>query len=211
MTEPTSTITNWDQFLRIWAILGPLTVAAASALWSRYTKSQDRETEKLRESDRFERERKRDYERSELEHKHEMELIEHTNTTKKIELKSAKRDERYVEAKDAIVNFMAYSQEYTLKQMDYLSNLTPELKNAARLIHEKYNYSYQLVYLIGSDAIRNAATGLWNLSIELPTKGAAKPHDKEEYEKVLKDYKDAKSKFSEVAREYLHSLDPHVH
>lgn len=214
MTEPTSTITDWDQFLRIWAILGPLAVAAVSALWARRTKSQDRKTDKLNEDERLERERARDKERSELEHAHELERLEQAQRTRLLENKNEKRNERYNEAKEALVNFMANSQEYTIKQTAYLGNkvqeLKQELKQAATLVNDKYNYSYQLVNLIGNEAVRSEAMNLWNASIELPTLSATAKVGEPEYEKALAKYKTAKSEFSEVARKYLCSLDPHA-
>lgn len=208
MTDPN--ITNWDNFLRIWAILGPLIVAAVSAVWSRRTKIKDREFEKSLEMQRIERERSRETERLEYDRSREIERFEQINTTKKLDFKAAKQDERYNEAKDACVNFMANSQDYVLKHSDFLTNKTPDLKQASILANEKHNFSYQLVQIIGNDDIKNAASSLMNSSLELLTTYSAIPRNQEKYDNALKAYQAAKSTFSTCSRKYLSDLDPHV-
>lgn len=59
----------------------------------------------------------REKERLELEHHHETERYEVNLAGKNLELKSEKRNERYEEAKEALVNFMASSQESVVKQI----------------------------------------------------------------------------------------------
>ena len=49
-------LSKFDIALRIWAVAGPVIVAAVSAWWSRKNKIEDREYEKRRDSERFERE-----------------------------------------------------------------------------------------------------------------------------------------------------------
>lgn len=47
MAEPT--VNNFDTFLNLWAVLGPLLVAVANAMWSRHIQTSDRKYELSRE------------------------------------------------------------------------------------------------------------------------------------------------------------------
>lgn len=51
MAEPNNSLTAFDQFLRVWAILGPILAAGAAAWWNRKNELDNRNFNKLREDE----------------------------------------------------------------------------------------------------------------------------------------------------------------
>lgn len=174
---------NWDTFFRVWAVLGPLLAAAASAVWSRRVQVQDREHE----------------------HSRDVERLDRTDAAKKVDHLRTVRLEKYNETKGAIADFMASSHEYVRKQSDYMTDPIPNKHQSASLANDKFVYSCQLVMLLGDEQLSGSATALWNATITIP-KSYSTPID-QSYEQKLAIYRSVRVAFNEQARNYLRSLD----
>ena len=182
-----STISGFDTFLTGWAIAGPLLAAIASALWSRHIQIGDREFERTRDRERGERERL-------------LRREKHDDTVRK---------EKYNEVKAGLADFMASSNEYVRKQSDYLTNPLPERHKAASNANDKFTYSCQIVTLLGTDVIAGAAINLWNATLQIPKSySVVKPLD---YDDKLREYRNARAVFNELARAYLTELETSTH
>jgi hypothetical protein len=185
LADPTAS--GFDTFLKVWAIVGPLLAAVASALWSRHIQIGDREFERTRDIERGEREQT-------------LKRQEHTDTIQK---------EKYSEAKSGLADFMASSHEYVRKQSDYLTNPLPERYQAATAANDKFVYSCQIVTLLGSDAVASAAINLWNATLAIPKSyNVAQTPD---YEDKLRVYRNSRAVFNETARAYLAEFETGTH
>lgn len=181
MAEPSGGY--FDIFLKVWAIVGPLIAAVASALWSRYIQNGDRNWEHTRDKVRQDRER-------------EARIQEHNNTIRK---------EKYAEVKSGLADFLTSSNEYVRKMSDYMTNPLPERHQAATAANDKFAYSCQIVKLLGNDQISNAATAFWNATFAIPISySAPQPQD---YEEKLHVFRNAQSAFTELAREFLRQME----
>jgi hypothetical protein len=177
------TSSGFDNFLKVWAVLGPLLAAAASALWSRYTRIKDRDFELKQELDREKRQ-----------------LI-----LKDQEQSEAQRKEKYNEVKAVLADFMASSHEYVRKQSEYLSNPTAELHQAASTANDKFIFSGQVVTLLGNDVLANSVIQLWNATLTMPKSYNVKVDA--DYEEKLRVYKEMRAIFNEQARTFLLKLE----
>lgn len=181
MTEPMTM--DLDTFIKVWAVLGPLLAAAASAVWSRRIQLNDRENE----------------------HSRELERMVHADAAKRVDYARSVQHERHNELKQALADFMASSHEYVRKQSEYWTDPVPDKHKAASHANDKFIYSCQIVTLLGNAELTESATTLWNATIALP-KSYNTPMDKA-YEEKLAVCRAARSSFNEQARAYLRSLD----
>lgn len=172
-----------DTFLKIWAVLGPLLAAAASAVWSRHVQVRDRDHEHTREVERLDR----------------------ADAAKDRDHARAVRLEKFREVKNALAEFMASSHEYVRKQSEYWTDQTNEKHQAASKANDKFIYSCQVVTLLGNEDLAEVAGSLWNATIAMP-KSYNVPSDTQ-YEERLAAYRKARSVFNDSARKYLLSLD----
>jgi tRNA nucleotidyltransferase/poly(A) polymerase len=180
LTEQTA---NLDTLLKIWAVLGPLLAAAASAIWLRYVQTADREFEHSGEQERAVRERERRYE----EHNRQL------------------RVQKYNEVKAGLADFMASSHEYVRKQSEYITTPLPERHQSASSANDKFVYSFQIVTLLGNSAIASNALDLWNATLVVP-KSYNLPIDAQ-YEEKLRVYRNVRAVFNDAARAYLQELE----
>jgi hypothetical protein len=153
---------DWNAFFRIWAVVGPLLAAGASALWARRNQVQDRNYETSRDSVRFER----DIQSKEAEH--EMQL----------------RTESYKEIKGALANFMASTNDYVTKAGINLTTPTVENAQASVAAQEKWNYNCQLVMLLGDQELSDLAVHVWNIGLSVP-RSYKLPADDEHTKKLI--------------------------
>lgn len=174
---------NWDTFIKVWAVLGPLLAAAASAVWARRIQLNDREHEHSRENERLDR----------------------ADAASRVDYARSVQRERHNELKKALADFMASSHEYVRKQSEYWTDPVPDKHRAASLANDKFIYSCQIVTLLGDVELADSATTLWNATIALP-KSYNTPMDKA-YEEKLAVCRAARASFNERARAYLRSLD----
>lgn len=174
---------DWDTLIKVWAVLGPLFVAAVSAYWSRRVQLKDREHE----------------------HSRELERLERADAAKQFDYSRSVQHERHNELKQALADFMASSHEYVRKQSEYWTDPVPDKHEAASLANDKFIHSCQIVTLLGDTELAESATALWNATIALP-KSYNTPIDKA-YEEKLAVYRAARASFNEQARAYLRSLD----
>jgi hypothetical protein len=89
-----ATTNNLDTFLKVWAVLGPLIAAAASAMWARNIQIGDRKHERNREQ----------------------EIFKHEETRKKQEHEHGIRLQKYNEVKSGLADFMASTHEFVRRQ-----------------------------------------------------------------------------------------------
>jgi hypothetical protein len=174
---------DWDTFIKVWAVLGPLLAAAASAVWARRIQLKDREHE----------------------HSRELERLERADTAKQVDYARSVQHERHNELKQSLADFMASSHEYVRKQSEYWTDPVPEKHKAASLANDKFINSCQIVTLLGDAELAESATTLWNATIALP-KSYNTPIDKA-YEEKLAVCRAARASFNEQARAYLRYLD----
>ena len=188
-----STADTLSTLLKVWAVLGPLLAGAASAVWSRRNRLQDREYENSLKIEN------RDH-----EHSLELELLARSDTTKNTEHLRTLQAEKYNEIKCAIADFMGSSSEYVRKQSDYWTDQTPDKHQAASQANDKFVYSCQLVILLGDELLAEAAIALSNAALAIP-KSYNTPITSE-YEQKLVMYRNARTEFTNQARKYLSSV-----
>lgn len=174
---------DWDTFIKVWAVLGPLLAAAASAVWARRIQLKDREHEHSRENERLDR----------------------TDAANRVDYTRSVQRERHNELKKALVDFMASSHEYVLKKSEYWTDPALDKHKAAALANDKFIQSCQVVTLLGDVELAESATTVWNATIALP-KSYNTPMD-QAYEGKLAVCRAARASFNERARAYLRSLD----
>jgi len=168
-------MSDWDSFLKIWAIAGPLMVGGISTVYSRYTKIKDREYEKSLELDRLDR----------------------ANTAKKLEQQLAQQIERQKELKAAIVNFMINSQKYLEQKIEYQNDPTPEKFQSRAEANDKFLNSSEIVAILGSETLANASINLINAIVDAPANPT--PDIKER----MANYRRARALFTIAARETI--------
>ena len=176
---------NVDTYLKIWAVVGPLLAAGASALWARMTQVKDRDFNVQQELDKEKRQ----------------ELL------KRQEKHETLRKEKYDEIKVGLASFMTSSHEYVRKQSLYVTDPSPEKLKAASEANDKFIYSCQIVILLGDDKLANSAVQFWNATLAIPKSYSIAIDD--EYESKLKVYREARMLFNQQARNYLNSILPH--
>lgn len=168
-----------DTYLKLWAVIGPLIAAAASAVWARHIQNSDRRYERTQE-------------------------IEHNLHKVAIAEKQAARNERkekYEELKRAFSDFMASTHEYVRKESLNATNSTPATQKRSLAAYDKLTYSSQLVMLLGDKDVESAAIDFWNATSDIP-----RPYDApidDDYKAKIHTYKAARASFNEVAKKYL--------
>lgn len=178
-----ATSITFDTFVNVWAIVGPLIVGIASALYNRKIQITDR---------KFEAERNQMRDAQERLQKQE----EHENTLREL---------KYNEVKMGLADFMASSLEFVKKQTFFMNTNSPENNQEANAANDKFIYSCQIVTLLGNEKVSIAALNLWNTTLEISIVG--KDLNKPENEKKLSEYRVARTLFNNVARTYLLELE----
>jgi hypothetical protein len=168
---------DWDVFFRVWAVSGPLLSAAATQIWLRRTQLQDRSFEATQEQTRGDRAARREQEIWERE----------------------RRAREQEDKRTAYARFMASTHEYVRKQSKEITNPgVPGAAEAAAAANDEMVRSSQLVMLLGSAEVAEAAVELWNRTLEIP-KDYKVPIDAA-YTQRLEVYKAARARFNDRAR-----------
>ena len=170
-----------DALLKIWAVIGPLLAAGASAVWSRRNQVQDRSYESTRE----------------------IEQRTHTTSERVVEHRRALQAENYKELKTALANFMVSANDFISRQCEWLTTPNADTKAASLAAIEKFNYHCQLVTLLGQPATADLAIEVWNTAFT-----AAKSYDAPmdaTHQKAVDAYRSVKLKFLTHARDELAS------
>ena len=173
---------DFDTFLKVWAIVGPLLAAAVSAAWARHLQMNDRAHQDKKD-----------------EQRHERELLR-----AKYQAQTERQKIAYDDLKSAISAFLASSHQYALKQSEALSYPTDKNKSDASEALDQFIAHAQIIFLLGDDSLENATTEFWNLASKVP-----RAYDKggtEEYEKILDDYKNARIKLTQEGKRVLSGL-----
>lgn len=174
--------TEINTVLQIWAVVGPLIAAAASAIWSRHNQIQDREYEN-----------DKDIRKEELEkEKYALDEIRERNKS------------HYEEVKQGLIEFMSSSHEYVSKRSDYLTNATQEDKIIAGEAYDKFIRSQQVVILLGDNNLANKSIAFWNATVSIPRSNSLSMDDT--FKEKLETYRAARQEFTESAKIFLQSL-----
>lgn len=172
-----------DTLLKIWAVIGPLLAATASAVWSRRVQLADREYEDGRAQARLDRE----------------------DRARQREIETTRSAHEYEEAKAAIGSFMAASHHFVARQTDLHNNiLDAERKAVAIAANEKFVHHGQLVMLLADHELEVATIALWNSTLSLP-----RPHAKmetPESKAAVAEYRTLRAEFNLHAKRFLKAL-----
>jgi hypothetical protein len=174
---------DWDSALKVWAVVGPLLAAGASAAWSHYVRVSDRSHEKELEKERAAR----------------------ASLSERISHLRAYKSARHAELKAALADFMSSSREFVRKQSESLSRPTPENVGAATQANDKFSYSCQLVILLGDQELADAAVTLWNAALVVPRSYSTLSDDA--YQETLSVYRNAGAAFNASAKRFLAAFD----
>ena len=171
---------DWYVVLKIWAVVGTLAAAAASAIWSRRVQIQDRTYERSRMTearlDAIE-DRESEFRRSTL-HSHKMEL------------------------RACLSNFVASSNEFAIACVAY-ARAEPTDKAALTILSEtrsSMNKAFQSVAILANDEIASSAMRLLNLAADTPIMGENIDELREEH---TKKYQAARSDLIQLSRKLL--------
>lgn len=174
---------DWDYVLTIWAVVGPLLAAGISAIWSRRNQVQDRSYQASLEAEKGRK---------------------ISDENKRIRDEEA-RQQKYLQLREACIEFMASSHEYVRKQSEYLSQLTPELQRYASEANDRFTYSNQKLILLGDDQLTEASIAFWNATIAIP-KSYRTAMD-EAYQAKLATYQTSRTEFNQAAKNQLRSYE----
>jgi hypothetical protein len=171
---------DWDVALKIWAVIGPLIAASASAVWARRIQIQDRQYDR----------KQQELARSQsLEDRH-LEFQRSTLHSHKSELRAA------------IAQFVSATNEFLMACGDNRSeSRSAETQRREIEASGKMNAHYQNVILLGTDEIAKCATQLLNLAVDYPTQVAHEPEDKRKEHTTQ--YQIAKRALTKAARKLL--------
>lgn len=168
---------DWDVALKIWAVVGPLLAAGASAIWSRRNQLQDREHDL--EQQRISRAQA--LEDRDLEHKR------NTLSSRKSELRIA------------LAQFVAAANDYIhLWQKNSTAIVSAESRRLELDASARLNANYQTVSFLGTEELVSLAKKVLNLATDLPYKVPDLPEP--EQMQYRNDYLQAKKDLSIAAR-----------
>lgn len=173
----------WDYLLRIWAVVGPLFAAGISAIWSRRNQVQDRLYQASQEA---EKDRKI------------------SDENKRIRAEEA-RQQKYLQLREACIEFMASSHEYVRKQSEYLTQLTPELQQYASEANDRFITSNQKLILLGDAQLTEASIAFWNATIAIPK--SYRIEADAAYQAKLATYQTSRTEFNQAAKNQLRSYE----
>lgn len=164
---------TWDDFLRVWAVLGPLLVGAIVEVWNRSVRRENQESEaQQREADReFEKEQRRETEYN------------------------AANKEHYVELKQSI------SEElFKALSLIYRANFRLDKKGTEEA-YEDYGRCHQVVALLADEEVAVKSRAMFNSVSPVVNYGARDETD--DYKKLYATYGIARAEYVAAARKFL--------
>jgi hypothetical protein len=182
MTEPYATI--YEISIKVWAVLGPLLAAAASAIWLRRNQTIDRE----------------------YQHSLELERLNRADTAKKLDHQRAVRVAAHDRAREAIAAMMTNSHIYVGKNMNYRMDPSPENDKILDVARERFAECCQLVSLLDDDVLAERAVNFLNGTVEFALAYAKPPDDN--YERKFEAYQEERLLFTTEARRHLREQNP---
>ena len=175
-----------DSLLKLWAVIGPLLAAAASAVWSRHTLKQDRQYDDAREKETLARD-----------------LASQDRAYLRLKAENQASD-----LKNAITDFLSSTHEYVRKESLSRTNSTPESIAISVSAYDRLSSAGQAVIVLADDELEEATTEFWNATSEAP-RSYTNPAD-DPYIAAITRYRKARHEFTRQAKRYLLEISSRV-
>lgn len=179
--ESNQILTNWDYFFRVWAVAGPLLVAAVSTIWARRISKSNRDHAEKREK---------------LKYQRSLQEAMDAQKAKKAEL-------RRNEVKDLVVRATTAAQAYVMCRSDSYTKLRQSDDPVIIKYFEEFASSIAAISFIGDKQLEDLGTALWNSSMDMPVDYNNPPDD---WHETVEKFKDAKADLLRRGSELVHEI-----